>query len=75
MEKDYDEESFEDQQIRKECREKWAENPALRKEFGNKFGSYFAYEKNKGKSTLSGKQNVKRYKLNPEGEPVGFGKE
>lgn len=71
---DYEKVSFEDQELRKDCRGKWEESPSLRKEFSGDFGKFFAYEKNKGKTSLAGKQNVKRYKLNSEGEPEGFGK-
>lgn len=57
LDKDYDEESFEDQQLRAECRKKWENEPNLRKEFRDKFGTYFAFEKNKhhSKIFISGK--------------------
>lgn len=51
-EKDYDEESFEDQQTRAECRKNWEKDSQLRKEFKDKFGAYFAYEKNKHRSKI-----------------------
>lgn len=55
-------ESFEDQQLRKECRQKWEQDSSLRKEFCNDFGGYFAYEKNKHLTTENGQRNVRKFK-------------